>query len=259
MINMKNVYERNYANPSVDPRQTKDLLLKVAPNFFENSNKLKYDNFNKTGYNKKKFSSEKVNNKFICDKFSDVFNNEIKENHENEQFFWTKNTVELLLKACQYEYNCCCFTTPSLAHAFYENGRNEALLDIDERFNYLPGFMKFDIKDPHSPESEYNIIVIDPPFFVTSIQQLYDATEMITGGNKNVNIMIGFLTRYEKTLLEVFKSYGISETSTPLEYAHIKPNKWKNFTLYSNIDLPGIKRIPGKVGYKSANNLKFKI
>ena len=44
--------------------------------------------------------------------------------------------------------------------------------------------------------------------------------------------------------------YGISETSAKLEYAHIKQNKWRNFKLYSNIDLPGIKRIPGKFGYK---------
>ena len=73
---------------------------------------------------------------------------------------------------------------------------------------------------------------------------------MITNYNYNTNIIIAFLVRFEYPLLETFKSYGISETKFKLEYAHIKPNKWKNFKLYSNIDLLGIKRIPGKYGYK---------
>lgn len=30
--------------------------------------------------------------------------------------------------------------------------------------------------------------------------------------------------------------------------------KWSNFTLYSNVDLPGIKRIPGKYGYRGKNH-----
>ena len=66
------------------------------------------------------------------------------------------------------------------------------------------------------------------------------------------NIIIAFLVRFEFPLLETFAPYGISETSANLEYAHIKPNKWRNFRLYSNIDLPGIKRIPGKYKYKNS-------
>lgn len=33
------------------------------------------------------------------------------------------------------------------------------------------------------------------------------------------------------------------------KYAHIKSNKWRNFKIYSNIDLPNLKKIPGKYGY----------
>ena len=80
--------------------------------------------------------------------------------------------------------------------------------------------------------------------------ELFLATNVITGNNFNTNIIIGFLRRYEYALLETFKPYGISETTVNLEYAHIKPNKWSNFALYSNVDLPGIRRIPGKHNYK---------
>ena len=46
-------------------------------------------------------------------------------------------------------------------------GRDEKLLDIDERFSYLKYFEKFDIKNPHVPDGsgDFNVIVIDPPFF----------------------------------------------------------------------------------------------
>lgn len=183
----------------------------------------------------------------------DVFDNKITEKRELEQYFWTSSTVNKLMNACEYITDTCCLTTPSLAHAFHENGRDEKLLDIDERFNYLPRFEKYDIKDPHKLEdepAEFNIIVIDPPFFNISTQELYDATDMITNGDKSTNIVIAYLVRFEYALLETFKPYGISETTLVPEYAHIKSNKWKNFKIYSNIDLPGLKRIPGKYGYK---------
>lgn len=183
----------------------------------------------------------------------DVFSNKVEEKRELEQFFWTRNVVMKILKGCQYITNCCCFTTPSLANAFFQDGRDEKLLDIDERFNYLKYFEKFDIKNPHVPDGagDFNIIVIDPPFFNITIKELFDATNVITNYNYKTNIIIAHITRFDHTLIKTFEPYGLSETSTPLEYAHVKPNKWNNFKLYSNIDLPGIKRIPGKYGYKS--------
>eukprot|EP01034_Spumella_vulgaris_P029174 gene29174-36176_t len=55
--------------------------------------------------------------------------------------------------------------------------------------------------------------------------------------------MIGFLKREERQLLEVFRDFNLKQTNFQLEYATVKPNKWKNYALYSNVDLPGIKRI----------------
>ena len=185
----------------------------------------------------------------------DVFNNKMVEKRDLEQYFWTTSTVNKLMHACEYIPETCCLTTPSLAHAFHENGREEKLLDIDDRFEYLPRFEKYDIKDPHKlvdgeDIEEFNIIVIDPPFFNITTQELFDATNVITGGDLSTNIIIAYLVRFEYALLETFKPYGISETTLTPEYAHIKSNKWKNFKIYSNIDLPGLKRIPGKYGYK---------
>ncbi len=173
-----------------------------------------------------------------------VFSDEKEEQHAWEQFFWTKDTVDRLMKACDLVYveETCCFTTPSLAHAWHENGREEVLLDIDRRFEYLPKFRYFDARHPEQLEDNFRLIILDPPFFVTPIQQFREAVDVITKGDFNTKIIIGFLRREEKALMDAFKDYGIQPTSFELQYASIKPNKWKNFTLYSNVDLPGIKR-----------------
>jgi hypothetical protein len=194
---------------------------------------------------------------FCVSKASDVFNGNMSEKHELEQYFWTTKIVKTILNATQYLYTeCCCFATPSLAHVFHQSGKDQVLLDIDTRFSYLPRFERFDITMPHSPNGagNFEILVIDPPFCGITTEQLYRATEIITGGNHDTKIIIAYLVRYEHALLNSFKDYGISETSTKLEYAGVKENKWGNFALYSNVDLPGIKRIPGKYGYRGKNH-----
>ena len=221
----------NYVNKNALEGQS--IIVKIPSNFFESNNNQTYKD--------------------------DIFGNKIKENHDLEQYFWTKNIVKKMLDACQYITNCCCFTTPSLAEGFRKINRDEKLLDIDERFSYFKYFEKFDIKNPHIPDGsgDFNIIVIDPPFFNITTKQLFDALNVITNYNFKTNIIIAYLVRFEYPLLKTFEPYGISETNTVLEYSHIKPNKWRNFKLYSNIDLPGIKRIPSKYGYINRNKIDF--
>jgi len=86
-------------------------------------------------------------------------------------------------------------------------------------------------------------LVIDPPFFIIPIEQVKEAVDKITDNNYNTKIVIAFLKRAEKRLRTAFADYNLVPTKFKLQYASIKPNKWSNFVLYSNIDLPGIKRI----------------
>lgn len=174
-----------------------------------------------------------------------VFKDEIEEQHAWEQFFWTKSVVDKLMEACKYTYieETCCMTTPSLAHAWYEEGRDETLLDIDRRFNYLPKFKYYDVRDPVSLDESFRLLILDPPFFLIPIEQIKMAVDVITKKNYNTKIIIAFLKRADQRLKNAFKEYDISLTTFELQYASIKANKWGNFGLYSNIDLPGIKRI----------------
>jgi len=182
---------------------------------------------------------------FFVKSTNDVFNGKINENHEYEQFFWTKNVVDNIIKSIGYSYNeeICCFTTPSLAHQLHQNGQDEVLLDIDKRFNYLPKFKYYDAYDPKKLDENFRLLIIDPPFFVIPIEIIRDAVDIITNKNYNTKIIIAYIKRNEKRLRIAFKNYKLFPTNFPLEYVSIKSNKWSNFVLYSNIELPNIKRI----------------
>jgi len=172
-----------------------------------------------------------------------MFANGFEERTDLEQYFWTEDTVLRLIKSLEFIPNCCCLTTPTLGCGFHHIGREEVVLDIDTRFNFLPKFRYFDIRYPINQEEEFSIIVMDPPFFYIPMDVIYRAVLTITKNNTDTNLMIGFLQREEKLLLETFKDFHLKRTNFPLEYATVKPNKWKNYKLYSNIDLPSIKRV----------------
>jgi hypothetical protein len=162
-----------------------------------------------------------------------------------EQFFWTRETVENLIKSLQYIFTeeTCCMFTPSLAHAWHEeHDREETVLDIDKRFDYLPKFKYYDVRDPADIEGNFRLLVLDPPFFVVPIETIRDGVDKITNKDYSTKILIAFLKRAEFRLRTAFKNYNLVPTNFPLQYASIKPNKWSNFVLYSNIDLPKIKR-----------------
>ncbi len=76
------------------------------------------------------------------------------------------------------------------------------------------------------------------------MRNLFDAVMVLTHGDtgSRTKLMIAFLKREERELLETFREFNLRPTSFNLEYATVKPNKWKNYVLYSNVDLPGIKR-----------------
>ncbi len=177
-----------------------------------------------------------------------MFQEGFQERFDLEQYFWTENTIQRLLNALQYTDSCCCLTTPSLGVGFHNIGRDEPVLDIDTRFDWLPKFRYFDLRYPTSQDGDEDmqVIVMDPPFFYIPLEVIRDAVLTITKGDTTVKLLIGFLKREEPALLEAFRDFQLAETNFELEYATVKPNKWKNYSLYSNIDLPGIKRLRGK-------------
>ncbi|KAJ3319661.1 hypothetical protein HDV06_006154 [Boothiomyces sp. JEL0866] len=178
------------------------------------------------------------------------------ERRDLEQYFWTQNTIDKLKAAVEYETNTCCLCVPTLAHEFHEQALEESdtlkeryLFDIDTRFNYLPLFKYFNILTPDQTDiahiSPFKIIVFDPPFFYIPMETLFQAVLYLTRGEASpkVKLLVGFLKREEADLMRVFRPFKLARTTFQLQYSHVKPNKWANYCLYSNVDLPGIKRL----------------
>eukprot|EP01039_Chlorochromonas_danica_P010210 gene10210-11301_t len=201
----------------------------------------------KKNYEEEKDEEDIINNPSSSSSSRSMFQEGFTERYDLEQYFWTMDTVHRLLVGLSHTTDCCCLTTPSLGVGFHEQGREEAVLDIDTRFAYLPKFQYYDLRHPITLEETFSIIVMDPPFFYLPLEVIRDAVLMITKGRLvETKLMIGFLKREEKALLEVFRDFKLRETNFELEYATVRPNKWKNYRLYSNVDLPGIKRIRSK-------------
>ena len=131
-----------------------------------------------------------------------------------------------------------------MAHVWHDRGREEMLLDIDKRFAYLPKYEHYDVTAPHDVEggSSQRAFIVDPPFFNVPIETVRKGVDRLTGGDTSVVLLLAFLTRAEWRVRTAFEGYNLQPTNFKLQYASIKPNKCSNFTLYSNVDLPGIRR-----------------
>jgi len=174
------------------------------------------------------------------------------ERRDLEQYFWTDKTIAAIKFALQSTFDAdssLCLCTPTVAHAWWmEDGEGVSLLDLDTRFEYLPKFRNFDLRVPSATDlgseaSMWRVVVFDPPFFYIPMNVLYEAVMYIAKGKvEQTKLLVGFLKREEKLLLETFKEFNLRRTGFPMEYAHVKSNKWINYAMYSNVDLPGIKR-----------------
>lgn len=181
-----------------------------------------------------------------------MFSRGFLERRDLEQYFWTDKCLQGILYGIKSTFGAeesCCLCTPTIAEAWWLEGENASLLDIDERFRYLPKYRYFDLRYPEQTDLEadrepWRVIVFDPPFFYISMEVLFKAVEYICNGRfDRTKLLIGFLKREERSLLRVFHPFNLKRTNFPLEYAHVKPNKWVNYALYTNVDIPGIKRL----------------
>jgi len=100
------------------------------------------------------------------------------------------------------------------------------------------------------------VILIDPPFFQISSQQLCHAVEVLTQGTYKVKLLICQLTRHEREIYSAFRKFGMCRTKFPLRWQNRKEHRCANSTLFSNWDFPRIKRIKNKFEKSGKNQGK---
>ena len=159
-----------------------------------------------------------------------------------EQYFFSDNVLKLLVDIFNYENNIVCLCTPAVAEAFYRlNSKIVKCLDIDSRFDYLPGYLYYDVLKPTKIDFDINILIVDPPFFMINLIDLHKCIDLITNNNKRTKIIFAYVMREERSLLNVFKDYKLRRTKFKLEYKYVDPTKWSNYCLYSNFEIGKIK------------------
>jgi hypothetical protein len=142
---------------------------------------------------------------------------------------------------------------PSFAKALYEqHGITVTCLDIDKRFDYLPGFQYFDLNDPHPIEGKtFELIFMDPPFFSVNLDLMCIALGVLARGDFLTKIMLSYPWREEKLLKTVFRKFsGFERTNFEVEYATVEQIRWDNYGWYTNCDMPMMKRLKTKKGKK---------
>jgi len=178
-----------------------------------------------------------------------------RERHDLEQYFFTRDCISSLINAFTLAYpsdiekKLCLICAPSLAKAFLDDYDVKVpILDIDDRFKDLPGYRHWDLQSPEPFENEFDLIFIDPPFFYISLEQMAEAVRVLmkSSRSKDPRLMISFMIRDEAKVKQAFKEFGLERSNFELEYATVKPNRWDNYALYTNVDIPFIKRVKRK-------------
>lgn len=143
----------------------------------------------------------------------------LEERHENEQYFFTEETIEYITQMAMNYAKVCCICCPSIGKRLEELGADVTILDIDERFNQLEGFRHWDIKKPVYISDKFDLIIMDPPFFNVSMREIRKAIQVLTHyDTTETTIMISYLTRREAAFKAGMKPFEMKSMNYIPEY-----------------------------------------
>jgi len=158
----------------------------------------------------------------------------LKPDFSMNQFFFNKSTAGFLVATFDRYNDICCLCTPRLAHEWFERGRTVALLDIDERFSYLPGYTYFELRNPIKLTKEFDLIIADPPFSMTAYE-IRRAIDVITSQRFEITLCIIFPIDRENELLTAFSEWNLRHVPFQnLQWNNIKSSYHNLYRFYSN-------------------------
>ena len=124
-----------------------------------------------------------------------------------------------------------------LGRALAEQNHHVHILDIDQRFADLPGFLYYDIYNPTWLNEQFDIIICDPPFFNVSLSQLFSALRLLSRHNLKQELAIAYLKRRESAILGTFAKFNLAATDYRPGYVTVQKNKRNEIEFYSNGNL----------------------
>jgi hypothetical protein len=161
----------------------------------------------------------------------------IEEQHHREQYFFDEKTLHELADFAQSFDRVCCICAPMLGRELHRRGKVVRVLDVDERFNNLAGFRRWDLYRPMHLDEEFDLVVCDPPFFTVSLSQLFTAIRLLCHFDLSRKVMISYPVRRERAILGTFAPFGLRETGYRPGYLTVQQCEKNDIAFYTNFDL----------------------
>lgn len=103
-----------------------------------------------------------------------------------EQYWWTPETVDELVKLVDPYTSVACLGAPSLGLAIPQKA---TILDIDKRLARKKNFVYFDMKHPTHVGRYFDLIVADPPYSIVSGKELALIVSVMSGPDTKLLIV----------------------------------------------------------------------
>jgi hypothetical protein len=165
------------------------------------------------------------------------------ELHQHEQYFWNEETVNILASFVSTYENPCCLCAPLLGQKLVEQTKAVTILDCDERFSHLPGFVQYDLYRPTPRPQKFDIIICDPPFFNVSLSQLFKAIRLLSQFEYSQPLLLCYLSRRATNLMGTFASFDLKPTGYQPGYQTVQRNGRNEIEFFSNLSPEAIQRL----------------
>jgi hypothetical protein len=158
----------------------------------------------------------------------------VHEDHQKEQYFFDPPTVQRLADRLANYDNPCCLCSPMIARELAARGRPARLLEIDDRFAEVPGFVPWDLYRPQHLDERFDAILVDPPFHKVRLSQLFTALRTLCHGDLNTPIFLCHLESRAADVCGTLAPFGMLSTDTMIGYVSVKPIPENRVCLYTN-------------------------
>jgi len=158
------------------------------------------------------------------------------EQHEREQYFWNEATINAVADVAARWENPCCLCAPMVGRELARRGVQAHVLDIDERFSSVPGFMKYDLYRPLWLGERFGVIFCDPPFWIVSLSQLFAAIRRLSGYDDLQPLAICYPTRRGANLTATFARFGLKPSGFLPKYQTVQESERNRIEFFCNFE-----------------------
>ncbi|MEO1088757.1 MAG: hypothetical protein AAFY88_31385 [Acidobacteriota bacterium] len=160
----------------------------------------------------------------------------MEERHDNEQYFFDGPTLSQLSSLLGQWQAPCCICAPKVGEALVRAGRSVTILDIDERFDALPGFRHFDIARPEWLADRFDVILCDPPFYNVSLSKLFETLRGLAHYDFKQRLMVSYLSRRASALGRAFGPFDLQPTGYFPGYVTVQESPKNRIEFFGNLD-----------------------